>query len=103
MLEIQIKQVEITKNYGPSQFREFLKEMMFTGGIEGKQLSFVLTDTQIVAESFLEDVNNLLNTGEVPNLMEQEDKDKIINGVRPVVVQMKRIDTIDIINATFVE
>jgi len=45
MLEIQIKQVEITKNYGPSQFREFLKEMMFTGGIEGKQLSFVLTDT----------------------------------------------------------
>lgn len=35
--------------------------------------------------------------------MEQEDKDKIINGVWPVVVQMKRIDTIDIINATFVE
>ena len=60
--------------------------MMFTSGIEGKQISFVLTDTQIVAESFLEDVNNLLNTGEVPNLMEQEDKDKVINGVWPVVV-----------------
>lgn len=77
--------------------------MMFTSGIDGKQISFVLTDTQIVAESFLEDVNNLLNTGEVPNLMEQEDKDKVINGVWPVVVQMKWIDTIDIINATFVE
>ena len=76
---------------------------MFTAGIDGKQISFVLTDTQIIAESFLEDVNNLLNTGEVPNLMEPEDKDKIINNVRPIVVQMKRIDTIDIINATFIE
>jgi len=36
MLEIMFKQVEITKNYGPSQFREFIKEMMFTAGIEGK-------------------------------------------------------------------
>ena len=85
MLEI-FKQIEITKNYGPSQFRDFIKEMMFIAGIDGKQISFVLTDTQIIAESFLEDVNNLLNTGEVPNLMEPEDKDKIINNVRPIVV-----------------
>jgi dynein heavy chain len=77
--------------------------MMFSTGIEGQQLSFVLTDTQIIDEAFLEDINNLLNTGEVPNLMEQEDKDKIINGVRPVVIKMKRIDTIDIINSTFIE
>ena len=27
-------------------------------------------DTQIVMESFMEDINNLLNAGEVPNLFE---------------------------------
>ncbi len=62
-----------------------------------------MTDTQIINESFLEDVNNLLNTGEVPNLMEMEDKDKIVNMVRPIVIQMKRVDTIENINATFIE
>ena len=53
----------------------------------------MLTDTQIVKETFLEDINNLLNTGDVPNLLQAEDYDRIINAVRPIVVEMKRIDT----------
>lgn len=57
-----------------------------------------MTDTQIISESFLEDINNLLNTGEIPNLMLPEDRDKIINGVRPVVIEMKKIDSIEVIN-----
>jgi dynein heavy chain len=61
-------------------------------------MSFVMTDTQIINETFLEDINNLLNTGEVPNLMLPEDRDKIINGVRPIVIEMKKIDSIEIIN-----
>jgi dynein heavy chain, axonemal len=31
-------------------------------------LTFLFLDTQIVVEGFLEDINNLLNSGEVPNL-----------------------------------
>ena len=62
------------------------------------QISFVMTDTQIISESFLEDINNLLNTGEIPNLMLPEDRDKIINAVRPIVIEMKKVDTIDVIN-----
>jgi hypothetical protein len=27
-----------------------------------------------------------------------EDRDKIINGVRPIVIEMKKIDSIDVIN-----
>lgn len=71
---------------------------MFVAGIEGKGLCFLMTDTQIISESFIEDINNLLNTGEIPNLLLPEDKDKIINGVRPVVIEMKKIDTIETIN-----
>src|SRR3569833_1047208 len=103
MLEITFKQNEITKNFGPTQFKDFMKELMFVAGIEGRQLAFAMTDTQIIAESFLEDINNLLNTGEIPNLMLPEDRDKIINGVRPVVIEMKKVDSIEVINQTFIQ
>jgi len=102
MREIQFKQIEITKNFGPSQFKDFMKELMFTTGIDGKPICFLMTDTQIISETFIEDINNLLNTGEIPNLWLPEDKDKIINGVRPVVVEMKKVDTIETINQTFI-
>lgn len=38
---------------------------------------FLFTDTQIKKESFLEDVNNLLNAGEVPNLFALDEKQEI--------------------------
>jgi dynein heavy chain, axonemal len=65
MREIQFKQIEITRNFGPAQFKDFMKELMFTTGIEGKPICFLMTDTQIISETFIEDINNLLNTGEM--------------------------------------
>ena len=47
---------------------------------------FLLTDTQISKESFLEDVNNLLNTGEVPGMFAPEDKDRILGSIREWLV-----------------
>jgi hypothetical protein len=34
-------------------------------GVAGERVVFLLSDTQVVSESFLEDVNNVLNSGEV--------------------------------------
>ena len=42
--------------------------MLIKAGVDREQVSFIFTENQIVYESFLEDINNLLNTGEVPNL-----------------------------------
>ena len=50
---------------------------MFASGVMGKEIAFTMTDSQILMESFLEDINNVLNTGEIPNLMLGEDKDYI--------------------------
>lgn len=36
------------------------------------------SDTQIVKESMVEDISNILNNGEVPNLFPLEEKMKII-------------------------
>ncbi len=50
---------------------------MFATGVNGRSNAFTLTDSQILSETFLEDINNLLNTGEIPNLLLPEDKDRL--------------------------
>jgi len=45
MREIQFRQIEITKNFGPTQFKDFMKELMFTTGFEGKPFCFQMKDT----------------------------------------------------------
>ena len=75
MYEFQFRQIEIKKDYKEKDFNEFIKELMFASGVAGKEIAFTMTDSQILKESFLEDINNILNTGEVPNLMLGEDKD----------------------------
>jgi dynein heavy chain, axonemal len=45
---------------------------------------FLFSDTQIVTEAFVEDINNLLNTAEVPNLFPNEEKAEVCEMVRAV-------------------
>ena len=47
-------------------------------GVENKQTSFVFVDTQIINEQMLEDINNILNGGDVPNLYRPEDMEPIL-------------------------
>lgn len=51
--------------------------MMKKAGIENIPLVFLFSDTQILSESFLEDVNNLLNSGEVPNMLGKDEMEEI--------------------------
>ncbi len=55
-----------------------LQNVLMSAGKEGKTTVFLLTDTQIKEESFLEDVDGLLNAGEVPNLFALDEKQEII-------------------------
>ena len=52
--------------------------MLKRAGKDGKTTVFLLTDTQIKEEAFLEDVDGLLNAGEVPNLFALDERAEII-------------------------
>ncbi|KAA3680725.1 dynein heavy chain, axonemal, partial [Paragonimus westermani] len=75
-------QPEISKNYGKSEWREDIKVLLKRAGGEGKATVFLMTDAQIKQESFLEDLDNLLNAGEVPNLYTTEEKAEIMDMVQ---------------------
>jgi dynein heavy chain len=55
--------------------------MMCKVAIDNRLVAFSFNDTQITQEGFLEDVNNLLNSGEVPNMLTKEDIEFINNGL----------------------
>ena len=50
-------------------------------GAQGQQTVFLITDSQIKEERFLEDVDSLLNTGEVPNLFVADERGEILEAV----------------------
>jgi dynein heavy chain len=94
MLDSQNKQIEIVKAYGIQNFRDFIKTLKLLTGVEGKECTFLFTDTQIIKEQFLEDINSLLNSGEVPNMWEPEEKKQILDSTRDYNVKIGRIGII---------
>ncbi|XP_069101059.1 dynein axonemal heavy chain 12-like isoform X1 [Argopecten irradians] len=84
MAGYNIFQPEISKSYGKVEWREDIKSVLKASGCQGNTTVFLITDTQIKEESFLEDIDNLLNTGEVPNLFATDEKAEIMEAVRPV-------------------
>lgn len=68
MLEQECFKLQLTKNFRPADFREAIRVRMLSAGCDSVKTTFLLTDTQIMHESFLEDINNILNTGEITNL-----------------------------------
>lgn len=51
--------------------------LLKNAGVKGQKVVFLLTDAQIKDEAFLEDVDSVLNTGEVPNLFAMDEKQEI--------------------------
>ncbi|OWK63542.1 Dynein heavy chain 7, axonemal [Lonchura striata] len=85
MARMCVFQPEISKTYGTNEWREDLKRLLRNAGVKGLKTVFLITDTQIKEESFLEDIDSVLNTGEVPNLFAADEKQEIIEGVRAAV------------------
>ena len=55
----------VLRSYGPNEWKDDIKRVLRMAGMEDRRVVFLLNDTQIKHESFLEDVDALLNSGEV--------------------------------------
>ncbi|XP_076302983.1 dynein axonemal heavy chain 7 [Lasioglossum baleicum] len=83
--DYDVFQVEVTQQYGPHAWHEDIKIILKR--VTGTELhsTFIFSDTQIKEESFLEDISNMLNSGEIPNIFMADELAEISE-------QMKQID-----------
>ena len=106
MMEFRCVELEISKTYGVTEFREDLKKFFNLAGVQDKPIVFMLNDNQIVQEEFLEDINNILNSGEVPGLYGEggsEEYEKLMSDISPVARKAGVGDNRDDIYEYFVE
>ena len=103
ILEQTSFQVKLSKNFDPSKFREQIKEKMLIAGCEEKSTTFILNDTQIMYESFLEDINNILNTGDITNLYEPVDVARMAECMTPILQKKKIPESKDNIKTGYID
>ncbi|KAK1344425.1 hypothetical protein QTO34_013119 [Cnephaeus nilssonii] len=72
MNSYELYQIEITKSYSSLDWREDLKKIMLQSTV------FLFADNQVKDESFVEDINMLLNTGDVPNIFPADEKADLV-------------------------
>ena len=63
----------MARGYGMKQLRADLKRLLLEAGVEGRGTVLLLEDHHLVEPAFLEVVNSLLSSGEVPGLFTNQE------------------------------
>ncbi|AAZ13090.1 dynein heavy chain, putative [Trypanosoma brucei brucei TREU927] len=87
--------IETHKKYDLDRFHEDLRSLYKGCGLKGQQRVFYFSDNQIMQPAFLEDLNNMLSTGEVPNLFPKDELQNIRDTVCKQAIASGYRDTPD--------
>lgn len=94
-------EITLSRGYGESEFREHLKSLYSELGM-GKPTVFMFTDGHVVQESFLELINNMLTSGYVPALYEDDEKDAVLSCVRDEAMKLGYMQTREVLWKFFI-
>lgn len=82
MDQMNVFQIKITRRYSLEDFDEDLRSVMRQAGVEGQQTCFIFDESNILSTGFLERMNALLASGEVPGLYEGDDMISLMSACR---------------------
>ncbi|VDI22437.1 Hypothetical predicted protein, partial [Mytilus galloprovincialis] len=83
----EVFEIQLSRGYNESSFRDDLKVLYNKLGIENKKVVFLFTDQHVAEEGFLELINNMLTSGMVPALYADDEKEAILSGIRDEAVK----------------
>ncbi len=90
---LNVYQIQIRRGYGIGDLKSDISTLFMKVGVKNIQSMFLITDAQVTDETFLVLINDLLASGEIPELFTDEEIDTIINAVRNEVKQCGVLDT----------
>ena len=82
--EYSIFQIQVSNTYSVQEWREDIKSLLFKTGAQNSKQLLLLRDYELTKDIYFENVNNILNSGEIPNLFNQEEKESIIDKLREI-------------------
>ncbi|XP_018345947.1 PREDICTED: dynein heavy chain 7, axonemal-like [Trachymyrmex septentrionalis] len=88
--DYDVFQIELTQQYGQHEWHEDIKIILRKVTATELHSTFLFSDTQIKEETFLEDISNMLNLGEVPNIFVADEKAEICEKMRIIDRQRER-------------
>lgn len=89
--DAELFQVEVTRSYDFNEWREDIKKLILHAGLESKATVFLFSDSQAKDEAFIEDINSLLNTGDLPNLFQSDEKTSILEKMQAIAKTTGRV------------
>ena len=76
---LTVFQIKAGRNYGVADFDADLRGIMKRAGCKGEKICFIFDESNVLGPAFLERMNALLASGEVPGLFEGDEYISLIN------------------------
>jgi dynein heavy chain len=83
----ELFQITLTKTYNMASLMEDLRFLFQSAGHQRKQTVFLFTESEIKQEVFLEVINSVLMTGEVPGLFAKDERLGMTSDLQPFFVK----------------
>ncbi|OQS05067.1 dynein heavy chain, outer arm [Thraustotheca clavata] len=87
LARMQLFQITVTKAYNTSLFLEDWRQLFKWTGQQNKGVVFLCTDNEIKDDSFLEILNSVLATGEIPNLFPKDEMSFLVSDLRSALLK----------------
>ncbi|KAG7242136.1 hypothetical protein INR49_024182, partial [Caranx melampygus] len=89
---VEVFQITPNKGYSIQDLKMDLAGLFLKTGVKNQRVALLLTDAQIPDERFLVIINDLLASGEIPELFSEEEMEGIMTGVRAEVRALGLLD-----------
>ncbi|KAJ7315905.1 hypothetical protein JRQ81_002067 [Phrynocephalus forsythii] len=90
---LDVFQITLKKGYGIPDLKADLAAQYIKSAVKNTPTVFLMTDSQVAEEQFLVLINDLLASGEIPGLFQDDEVENIIGSMRPQVKSLGMQDT----------